>query len=113
MSARVVPSALKCHSASSHEAVRGLSVTVGPLDHGRLAFTFELEGELARLRIPEGEALRRAHELWLHTCFEAFVRIAGEARYWEFNFAPSRAWAIYRFAERREGMAVVEDAQSP
>jgi len=41
------------------------------------------------------------------------VRVAGAARYWEFNFAPSRAWALYRFAARRAGMAVVEDAEPP
>ncbi|HEY4772043.1 MAG TPA: DOMON-like domain-containing protein [Steroidobacteraceae bacterium] len=113
MSALAGPSALECHRAYGCEAVRALSVSARSLDGGRLALTFELDAPLARLRIPKEEPLRRAHELWLHTCFEAFVRVAGEVRYWEFNFAPSRAWAVYRFAAYREGMEVVEDAETP
>jgi hypothetical protein len=113
MSASAVPSALECHRASPCEAVRALTLSARALDARRLALTFELDGELARLRIPKDGPPHRAHELWLHTCFEAFVRASGEVRYWEFNFAPSRAWAVYRFAAHREGMAVVEDAKTP
>src|SRR6202035_378030 len=98
MSASAIPSALECHRASSRGAVRALTVSVCTLDSERLALTFELDGELARLRLPEDEPPRRAHELWRHTCFEVFVRVAAEPRYLEFNFAPSCAWAVYRFA---------------
>ncbi len=41
------------------------------------------------------------------------MRVASEPRYLEFNFAPSRAWAVYRFAARREAMAVVAEAIAP
>ena len=41
--------------------------------------------------------------LWQHTCFEAFLRAAADDGYHEFNFAPSGAWAAYRFTSRRHG----------
>jgi hypothetical protein len=45
----------------------------------------------------------RADGLWQHSCFEAFVGSDAGDSYHEFNFAPSGAWAAYRFASRREG----------
>lgn len=45
----------------------------------------------------------RRDELWKTTCFEAFVRGAGE-EYLELNFAPSGDWAAYSFTGYREGM---------
>ncbi|MCC6173187.1 MAG: DOMON-like domain-containing protein [Gammaproteobacteria bacterium] len=52
-----------------------------------------------------GEEPRR-DGLWRHTCFEAFVAApAGHGSgYVEYNFAPSGAWAIYRFDGYRQGM---------
>jgi hypothetical protein len=40
--------------------------------------------------------------LWQHTCFEAFIAVAGEAPYREFNFSPSGQWAAYGFSDYRE-----------
>jgi hypothetical protein len=45
----------------------------------------------------------RTPGLWEHTCFEAFLRHPN-GRYWEFNFAPSGAWAAYEFDGYRQGM---------
>lgn len=44
--------------------------------------------------------------LWRHTCFEAFVAAPAGcgSGYVEYNFAPSGAWAIYRFDGYRQGM---------
>jgi hypothetical protein len=50
-------------------------------------------------------------ELWRHTCFEAFVG-AGVA-YYEFNFAPSTHWAVYRFTGYRSGMRVATEVSAP
>jgi hypothetical protein len=113
MIASRVPSPLYCHAASSCEAVRTLKAAVRAFDGDRVVLRYVLEGDLERLIIPAEDAARRAHELWLHTCFEAFLAVAGSPGYCELNFAPSRAWAMYRFSGRRQGMTVVSDARAP
>lgn len=45
----------------------------------------------------------RQNELWMHSCFEAFVAAEGTANYLEFNFSPSTGWAAYRFSSYRHG----------
>jgi hypothetical protein len=55
----------------------------------------------------------RADALWKHTCFEAFLAPADVPGYHEFNFSPSRDWAIYRFSAYREGMAPAKIGQAP
>src|SRR5687768_10522470 len=57
-----------------------------------------------RFVIAEPAEQERADELWLTTCFEAFLRPHGETAYREWNFAPSTQWAAYEFADYREGM---------
>ena len=71
---------------------------------------YTLEGEFAHLTIRDPTSPRRADRLWQHTCFEAFVAADQGAAYYEFNFAPSTEWAIYRFSAYREGMTAVEAA---
>ena len=72
---------------------------------GRLAFEFVVCGPCDTLRrAPAGPPLR-TDGLWTTTCFEAFLRVPGEAAYVELNFAPSTRWAAYRFSAMREGMA--------
>ena len=69
-----------------------------------IAVRFTLAGRLDLLVIPEtGEQLRR-DDLWRHTCFEAFILPAEGEGYHEYNMAPSRAWASYRFSSYRDGM---------
>lgn len=63
---------------------------------------------MARVRVPPPGTGERADALWKHTCFEAFVAPAGARGYYEFNFSPSLAWAVYRFSGYREGMAPAE-----
>jgi hypothetical protein len=113
MLATDVPSALLRHPASACAAVRALEVAVSVVDGERVRFAYALDADLERLRIPEERAARRAEELWRHTCFEAFIGVADSAEYCELNFAPSRAWALYRFSARRCGMAVIRDARAP
>jgi hypothetical protein len=108
-----VPSALQRHPGFDCEAVRTLAAGVRACDAERVVLRFVLAGDFDRLIIPPEDAQRRAHELWLHTCFEAFLAVAGSAAYSELNFAPSRAWAMYRFSARRQGMAVITDARAP
>lgn len=51
--------------------------------------------------------------LWESTCFEAFLKPAGESSYHEWNFAPSGEWAAYGFSGRREGMERLDVAHPP
>jgi hypothetical protein len=113
MIASRVPIPLYCHAASNCEAVRTLKAALRAFDGDSLVLRYVLEGDLERLIIPAEDAQRRAHELWLHTSFEAFLTVAGSSAYCELNFAPSRAWAMYRFSARRQGMTVVSDARAP
>lgn len=75
----------------------------------RLAVRYELRGDLAEVMIPAaaGRPARR-HGLWKATCFELFLGVPGEARYWEFNWSPGGDWNVYGFAGYRQGMAEAE-----
>jgi hypothetical protein len=42
--------------------------------------------------------------LWQTTCFEFFLGVTGDDRYWEFNLSPSGNWNVYRFTGYRRGM---------
>ncbi len=69
---------------------------------GALTLRYVLHADADRLRIPAPCPPAPADGLWQHTCFEAFVAVAGEAAYREFNFSPSGQWAAYAFSAERE-----------
>jgi len=92
-------------------AVRGIEAEAG-VEGADLRLRFRLLGATAALRLPCAAAPARADGLWQHTCFEAFIRGDGDA-YVELNFAPSGAWAAYRFSARRTGMAPLELSRPP
>jgi hypothetical protein len=104
--------ALACHPESPGSPVRGISVHVCSTP-GRLAITYLIEGQLARMRVPPPRPPRIAHGLWQRTCCECFVALEGEPGYHEFNFAPSGEWAAYAFAKYREGEALLDEALNP
>ncbi len=90
---------------SPMRAVTGIAVLVDRPAPEVLRLTYQLEGDLAALRLPEPRPPVRADGLWRHTCFEAFVGRPDGSDYWEYNFSPSGAWAAYHFTGFREGMA--------
>ena len=94
--------ALKQHPDTPCDAVSSLEVTVERPRPDEIVLTYLLQGELARLALPEGEPRDRVDGLWKHTCFEAFIDL-GDG-YLELNVAPSGQWASYAFAAYREGM---------
>ncbi len=50
------------------------------------------------LRPGQWKTWERADELWKTTCFEAFIGVQGEARYWELNLSPAlQKWNLYSF----------------
>ena len=80
---------------------------------GTLVLRYFVTGKVADLRLPPVTAPERADGLWRHTCFEAFVRASPGAAYYEFNLAPSKQWAAYRFSGYRSGMRVVREVNAP
>lgn len=80
---------------------------------GALALVYTIEGDVSRVRWPPPRSPRRADDLWRRTCCELFVAERGRTGYYEYNFAPSTEWAVYRFAAYRTGMSVAEDAGQP
>lgn len=94
---------LVMHPASRSGAVQDVEVAIGRDAPGALRISWRIAGEISRLRLPATAQALRADGLWQHSCFEAFLRADDADSYHEFNFAPSRAWAAYRFTDRRAG----------
>ena len=92
---------LTCHPATPGPAVRTIEVHAERTAGGGLELAYRLRGDIARLRIPDPRQPGHCDGLWEHTCFEAFVAVAGEEAYHEFNFSPSGAWAAYVFTGYR------------
>jgi len=80
---------------------------------GALSLGFLLEGDIARLRIPERGPGDRRDELWRHTCFEAFIARGQQPGYVELNLSPSGDWAVYQFTGYRAGMAPSDGFGTP
>lgn len=88
------------HPDHPPRAVKGVEVTAD-IKRGESVLTYRVDG---RTLAPARVAPVRTDALWKHTCFELFVKPAGRDGYFEFNFAPSTAWAAYRFDGYRDGM---------
>ncbi len=101
------------HPATPCKNIRRFTVQVRRTHAGLLALRYVIEGDLTGVLLPDPRPPRRADELWRHTCCEAFLAGRGQAGYYEFNFAPSTEWAVYRFAAYRAGMTVVEHIGQP
>ena len=75
------------------------------LSYGLLA---QASSGLSPLLLPKGllDGTQRGEqrdELWTTTCFEAFLAVPGESRYWEINLAANGDWAAYSFDDYRSG----------
>jgi hypothetical protein len=78
-----------------------------------LLLSYIVSGKISDVRMPPQMPPARGDALWRHTCFEAFVGASSSACYYEFNFAPSRQWAAYRFSGYRSGMCVADEVSAP
>jgi len=101
------------HAQTRPGAVQRVDVRVERDRDGTLALAFGLEGRLSALRIPAPAEPRRGHELWRHTCFEAFIARDGSTEYHELNLAPSREWAVYAFRAYRDGGPLDDETLAP
>lgn len=92
---------LLAHPATAAGTTTAVSVDVDQSADGGLQFTYTLQHD-GRLRVPAAQPPGAADGLWAHTCCEAFLAVAGESTYREFNFSPSGQWAVYDFADYRK-----------
>lgn len=74
-------------------------------ENGLLHIHYELSGETEKIRLPENSVTpSRRDNLWASTCFEFFLALPDDPRYWEFNLSPSGDWNVYQIdAYRRVG----------
>ncbi|WP_055984815.1 DOMON-like domain-containing protein [Sphingomonas sp. Leaf412] len=87
---------LLSHPSAPSATVRAITVTATRPARDRIALEYRIHGGLDAIRWPDPAASDFAHELWMHTCFEAFV--AGEGDFYrELNLSPSTRYAIYDF----------------
>ena len=107
------------YAADPASAIRQIQVRVSRPAPPRLALEYELLGDLAGVRIGEGDRGADANPdrptdgLWRHTCMEVFVGRATPGSYLEFNLAPTGEWAAYRFSGYRAGMAPLTGIRAP
>jgi hypothetical protein len=105
--------ALNLHPRSQSATVRRIEVEVARPQAGGVLLQYVVSGRIGDLALPAVTAPTRTDELWRHTCFEAFIRPAPGAAYYEFNFAPSTQWAAYRFDSYRSGMRAADAIGRP
>jgi hypothetical protein len=108
-----MPQPLRRHPDSRCVAATRIDVDVARPSPGRLVLSYVVHGKISDLRLPPVTVPARGDELWQQTCFEAFVGTAAGAAYYELNFAPSTAWAAYRFSSHRGGMRVATEISAP
>jgi hypothetical protein len=104
---------LVCHPSTPTDAVRTITARVSRAADGVLGLTFVLDGDMARIRVPAPRPSQLVHQLWEHTCLEAFVAAEGAAGYHELNLAPSGEWAGYQFRSYREIEALADESLAP
>ena len=104
---------LTCHPHTSTQAVHAIEASVGWSHDGELELAYVVKGDIGAVRIPEARPPRRAARLWEHTCFEVFIAVNGRPGYYEFNFAPSGAWAAYKFRRYRKGAPLNDKKLAP
>ena len=98
---------LICHPDTPCEAMHNLAASISWERHGLLRVHYRLEGDIASLVIPHAAAPNRTDGLWQHLCLELFLTDGWCEAYREYNFSPSGEWAVYDFADYRQGMTDV------
>jgi hypothetical protein len=93
------------HPDTPCEAVTKLEVDVRRLAPSDLFLQFIVTGDIAALHLAPQLESTRADDLWMTTCFEAFLLTGYDEGYIEINLSPSNRWAAYCFDNYREGMA--------
>ena len=103
---------LICHPQSDAGSIERIDVSLTRGAGGKIELTYRIFGELDALKIASPKMPIRADGLWKTTCFELFIGTNVDSHYLEYNFAPSRQWAAYKFSDYRAEMAEL-DASTP
>jgi hypothetical protein len=104
---------LSAHPTTPCDSIQRLDVQLSFPSLGVLTLSYTLRADMSRIRTGTAVAPGPADGLWKHTCFEAFLRPGNASGYYEFNFSPSRQWAVYRFDSYRHGMTPMDLAVPP
>jgi hypothetical protein len=104
---------LVCHPNTPSRAAQAVAVHVTRSADGKLALSYALKGDIARMVVPPPGPARIGWKLWRHTCCEVFVRAEGADAYYEFNFSPSGEWTTYAFSKYREGGPFADESLNP
>lgn len=108
MDARLHP-----HAVNGKTIVESIDVAIEWVAADRLWLRYHAELPQAAPALPDPAEPTRADGLWHTTCFELFLRRAGDDAYCEFNFSPSSRWAAYRFTSLRTGMTPLDLSSAP
>ncbi len=101
------------HPQAPSHAVQTVTAQAARTKDGKLALSYALSGDLARVSVPPPGLARIGWKLWRHTCCEVFVRARAGTSYHEFNFSPSGEWAAYAFTRYRDGAALQDESLNP
>ena len=104
---------LTCHHSQATDTIKRFTASAERGADGWLHFRYVIRGAVERIALPARVAPHHMDELWHHTCFEAFIAAEDHPAYVECNFAPSTAWATYRFARYRTGMTTLAPIKPP
>lgn len=104
---------LSAHPTTQCDSIQRLDVRLSFQSPGFLTLFYTLRADMSRIRVGAEVTPAPADGLWKHTCFEAFLRPGESQGYYEFNFSPTRQWAVYRFDAYREGMTPMDLATPP
>src|SRR5690349_18802736 len=67
-----------------------------------LSIHYSVHGDIENILCPISVAPARKDDLWKATCFEFFIAIKDQSRYWEFNMSPSGNWNVYAMDAYRQ-----------
>jgi hypothetical protein len=101
------------HPHAPSHALQAVNAQASRTAEGKLALSYSLSGDMARLRVPPPGPARIGWKLWRHTCCEVFIRARAGTTYHEFNFSPSGEWAAYAFTRYREGAPLGDETLDP
>jgi hypothetical protein len=99
------------HPATPPEGVVAVDADLHVYPGDGISITYSVVGGAVVWPVPGAGG--RQDELWQTTCFELFLKPVGQDSYFEFNFSPSTAWAVYRFDAYRHRRKDVHPALFP
>lgn len=71
--------------------------------NNRIALHYAIRGDVKNILFPVPASIpARKDDLWKATCFEFFIAIQDQPRYWEFNMSPSGNWNVYAMDAYRQ-----------